>query len=455
MASTKMTYTSPNGIKEQAIALEQIPHGRYKSRDTQKEQKFLAIDFYHNHIALCPKTWSTSPATMVSDISKISLNRRIYEKNRCLGKIVGDKVKKLAKFKCSMNQHNTSGTFATSSLLYYHFSRYFDTAVKVPPAIYREMDRREHRNRVTRSGRAKTSRGMISAGWDHLYNAERKPSTYRPTNELFTPDRNSIYGVLLRGKGTRYGAEVNGIRSRWGVAQNEDFQKTAPYYALRSDKPLLTAIKDGKRRGFRNSKVRRDTGDVSNFQMLYWMREISEIALLDYIFSQQDRIGNIDYRWVWYWVENGKVNKRWQSGSFKRNRMSRQEVPADIAQFSPQLIQRTCLNDNDAGGRVPYANYAKKTGMLQKLRHMSAKTYTQLLRLNDDLQNQGEIYHYIEANFVLDRKQHQQIVKNTRLALDILQNTCRTGKLRFDLDNPRDFLLTNTVQEQIIHCSTG
>ena len=190
--------------------------------------------------------------------------------------------------------------------------------------------------------------------------------------------------------------------------------------------------------------------------MLYWMREISEIALLDYIFSQQDRVGNIDYRWVWYWIENGKVHKqRRQSGSFKRNRMHRQTVPADIAPFSPQLIQRTCLNDNDAGGRVPYANYAKKTGMLQKLRHISAKTYTQLLRLNHDLQNQGEIYHYIAANFILDAKQQRQIVKNTRLALDILQDTCEIGKLRFDLDNPKDFLRTGSVQTQRINCSTG
>ena len=454
MAHTKIIYTSPNNIKEYAIALDPIPQGQYKSRDLKKEQKFLDIDFYHNHTALCPKTWSTSPATMVSDITQIGLNRRIYERNHCLGKIVGDKVKKLAKFKYSMNQRNTSGTFATSSLLYYHFSRYFDTAVKVPVAIYREMDRREHRSRVARSGRSKTSRGMISAGWEHLYNAEKKPSRYRPTDELFTPDRASIYGVLLKGKGTRYGAEVNGIRSRWGTAQNEDFQKTAPYYALRSDKPLLDAIKDGKRRGFRNAKVRSDTGDVSDFQMLYWMREISEIALLDYIFSQQDRIGNIDYRWVWYWVDKGEVQTRRQTGSFKRSRMHRQEVPADIASFAPQLIQRTYLNDNDAGGRVPYANYAKKTGMLQKLRHISAKTYTQLLQLNHDLQNQGAIYQYIQANFILDKQQQLQIVKNTRLALDILQDTYGIGKLRFDLDNPKDFLHTGTAQEQNINCST-
>lgn len=449
---TYVTYTSPNGVNEQAIALDKIPHGKYKSSDKQKEKKFLGINFYSNHIALCPKTWSTSPATMVRDVSETGINRRIFEKNHCLNKIVADKVDKLAKFKQSMNQHNTSGTFSTSSLLYYHFSRYFDTTIRVPTAIYREMDRREHRNRVSRAGRSKTHRGMIAAGWDRLYTAEKTPSTYRPTNELFTPDQHCIYGVLIKGKGTRYGVEVNGIRSRWGTAQNEDFQKTAPYSALKSDKPLLEAIKEGKRKAFRNSKVRHATGEVSDFQMLYWMREITEITILDFIFSQQDRIGNIDYRWAWYWVENGNIQKRWQTGKFKRTQMHRYAAPADIAQYSPQLIQRTYLNDNDAGGRVPYVNYTKKTKMLQKLRHISAKTYAKLLHLHQDLQDKGEIYRYIENNFVLDDAQRRQIVKNTRLALDILQDSCGAGKLRFDLDSPSDFLLNQQVIEQNPFC---
>ncbi len=452
MPAKTIKYRSPNGIEEQAIALERIPEGVYKSRDKRKEDKYLAIDFYSNHIGLCPKTWSTSPATMVRDISQTGLSQRSYEANHCTGKAVSSNVKKLAKFKQTMNQHDTSGTFSMSSLLYYHFSRYFDMVTMVPPAIYREMDRKVHRERVTRSGRAKARSRMIKAGWRHLYDAEKTPSTYQPTDELFTPDRSCIYGVMLKGKGTRYGVEVNGIRSRWGVRQNEDFQRTAPYYALRSDKPLLEAIKEGKHNAFKSSRVKAATGDVSDFQMIYWMREITEIVLLDYIFSQQDRIGNIDYRWVWYWVQNGKVHKKWQAGSFSRSKMHKQTPPAEIAQYSPILLQRTCLNDNDAGGKVRYANFAKTTGMLQKLRHISAKTYLKLLRLNRDLQDRGSIYRYIQQNFILSHAQQRQIVKNTQLATDILKDTCGFGKLRFDLDNPKDFLLTGQVNEQNISC---
>jgi len=452
MPSKVITYTSPSGINEQAIASAQIPGGKYKSRDTKKENSLLAIDFYNPKIALCPKIWSTSPATMVRDIGATHFAQHDYEQNRYSGKTTEPGVKKLAKFKQTMNQHNTSGTFSTSSLLYYHFSRYFDTTVTVPVAVYREADRKEHLLRVTRSGQVKTRRGMINAGWDHLSKAEKTPTSYQPTNELFTPDRNKIYGALLKGKGARYKAEVNGIRSRWGSPQNKDFQRTAPYMALRSSEPLLTAIKDGKRRAFRDATIRSATRGVSDFQMLYWMREITEITLLDYIFSQQDRIGNIDYRWAWYWVQDGKVKKQWQPGKFIRKQMNQFPPPANIAQHSPQLIQRTYLNDNDAGGRVPYANFTKKTQMLEKLRHFSAKTYTKLIHLNRDLQDKGQIYRYIEQNFILDADQQKQIVKNTRLATDILTSSCRSGKLRFDLDNPKDFLIHGQVQEQNLNC---
>lgn len=282
---------------------------------------------------------------------------------------------------------------------------------------------------------------MIAKGWDHLLRAEKDTRTYKPTNELFTTDRSCVYGVLLRGKGARYGAEVNGIRSRWGVRQNEDFQRTAPYLALQSSKSLLEAIKSGKSRAFRSSTLRKATGDVNELQMIFWMREITEIVLLDYIFSQQDRIGNIDFRWYWYWVQDGKVMKKSHKGKFNRSKMSRETPPADIAQHKPVLIQRTAINDNDAGGRVPYTNFAKKTGMLQKLRHFSKKTYDKLVALDKDLQSEGPIHQYIEANFVLDSSQRRQITKNTRLALDILKDTHDLGKLQFDLDKPSGHLL--------------
>ena len=44
--------------------------------------------------------------------------------------------------------------------------------------------------------------------------------------------------------------------------------------------------------------------------MIFWMKELTEIVLLDYIFNQQDRVGNIDYVWTWYYQKDGEYKTR-------------------------------------------------------------------------------------------------------------------------------------------------
>lgn len=451
-ATPSHDYRSPNGLTERSSALPPIPNGIFSKKDAEQEAKLVAVDFYAQTIALCPKTWSTSPGTMVRDLANTAFTQSSYERQQCKGKTVPANVKKAAVFKQSMNESNTSGTFSPASLLYYQFARYFDMSIDVPVAIYREMDSKAHYQRVTQRGVAQTRSGMIAAGWQHLAHAEKNPSGFKAAASLFTPDRKKIYGCMLKAKGERYGAEINGVRSRWGTVQNEEFQRTAPYLALSSDLPLLQAISEGKKQAFKNAQIRKATGDATAFQMMYWMKELTEIVLLDFIFSQQDRIGNIDFEWRWYWLASGEVKSQDADSKLSRLQMNQIKPPAEIAPHSPQLVQRTCLNDNDAGARVPYVNFAKKTGMLQKLRHFSAGTYKRLLRLNADLQDSGELFKYLQNNFVLDSAELAQIVKNTRLAKEILQDTCSIGKLQFDLDAPKEYLLTDRVKLSNVAC---
>lgn len=74
--------------------------------------------------------------------------------------------------------------------------------------------------------------------------------------------------------------------------------------------------------------------DTSSEQLIFRMKELSEIVLLDFIFGQQDRVRNIDFTPYFYWVEAGKVEHK-----------------------------RAKHHD---------ANFAKSTQMLEKLRHMNA-----------------------------------------------------------------------------------
>ncbi|MBW6417802.1 hypothetical protein [Celeribacter sp. PS-C1] len=444
----EMTFTSPNGLMERCVRIASLPGAKYSKDDLKEEEAFCEIDLYHTNVALCPKTWSTSPGMMVYDISEgpYAGARDRFHRDACReGKSASAQAKDaLAKFKVTMNAEGTSGTFSTAPLLYYHLSRYFDMTVKVPVAVWRSMDAAEQSKEVARPGLSlsgNTGR-MNHEGWRHLVNAEQNPSTYSPTDELFTSDRTQIYGVLLTSPGHRYGSEVNGTRkSGWGKGQNFDFQETPAFLALRSMLPLEQAIAHGLSEARKDSQINRDLGsDVSAHQVAYWMREVSEIVLLDFIFSQQDRIGNIDFTPYYYWVEEGEL----------KHKKANHHEPADGTVPSEAiLIRRTNLNDNDAAGRVAYANFAKSTQMLEKIRHFDADIYRRLIALNADLTAQGEIYQWLASSLGMTERQVSQVVKNTALATDILRNSCERGELIFDLHPKRFFETGQVVAEQV------
>ena len=445
---------SPNNVEEHCIALARMPGGAYSDDDIAVEKSFCSMDFYTGTHALCPKVFSTSPGTLVYDISRgpFSGKPEAFEAEQCS---TSSPVKRGAlgepvSYKTTMNESHTSATFSTSSLLYYHFSRYLHADVHVPVSVYRSMDKDAHFKRVTRSGLELSAHrkggAMNHAGWQVMEKAEKDPASYRAVDELFTHDRTQIYGVLIHPQGDRYSAEVNGTRqSGWGEGQNRDFQETAPFLALRSEKALPDAIEEGIHKAASNKTLRQAMRHgVSPEQMVFWMKELTEITLLDYIFSQQDRIGNIEYLSYWYWVDDGKLMSKPASGT---------QVPEEIAAYHPINLRRTQLNDNDAGGRVQYANFTKKTGMLEKIRHYSADTYRRLIGLDNDFSKQGELYAYVRDTFGLAEDQFRQIVNNTREAADILRTSCQSGKLRFDLD-PETFLITGKADEQKIDCDS-
>ena len=189
-----------------------------------------------------------------------------------------------------------------------------------------------------------------------------------------------------------------------------------------------------------NPTLDRDLGgQVSETQMVYWMRELSETVLLDFIFGQQDRVGNIDYKKTWNWVENGEA--------MSRPATSDDTPPASTA----VLLKRTWLNDNDAGGRPAYTDFAEKTRMLENLRHFGADTYGKLMALDRDFAAGGPLYRYFRDSFGLSQAQLGLIVRHTAHAAAILRESCRGGKLRFDLD-PERFMIEGDVTVSDLSC---
>ncbi|THD82421.1 hypothetical protein E7811_15370 [Aliigemmobacter aestuarii] len=446
------TFTSPNGVRETCVRIAPMPGADYSKGDLKDEAAFCAIDLYSPSVGLCPKTWSTSPGMIIHDLSSgpYAGDRAGFERNACpLGKDAkSQSAGDLAKFKPTMNARGTSGTFSASPLLYYHLSRYFGADIGVPVAVWRSMDREQHLSEVARPGLALSghshSSNMNEAGWRTLVAADTDPTAYVPTSDLFTSDLSAVYGVMLKSSGDRYNSEVNGTRaSGWGKGQNLDFQNTAPFLALRSPAQLDKAIAEGVAEAIKDKQIRKDMGEnVHPAQMAYWMSDIANIVLLDFMLSQQDRVGNIDYVARWFWVENGEVKSR---------KAVSHGAETDPPPEGAVRIKRTHLNDNDAGGRVEYANFAKSTEMLQKLRHFPVETYRKLMALDADLQAQGPLHAYLRDSFGLATAQFEQLVTNTALAANILRTSCERGDLRFDLD-PQAFLVSGSVTEADIAC---
>jgi hypothetical protein len=443
-----VTHVSPNGVQERCVMLARMPGATYRTEGEAQERRLCAIDFHQPTHALCPKLFSTSPGTLVYDLSAGPYARRPadFEREVCsTGHVVTtEAVGSAISYKMSVNTRETSATFANASLIYYHFARYFDAAVHVPPAVLRSIDKQVHLERVAQRGESVSATRprlkMLHAGWATVVRAGQDPASYQATDELFTPDRKQFYGVLLHPEGRRYGEEVNGSRlSGWGEGASRDFQQTAPFIALASDKPLAQAIRQGIAQGHASSAI---PADVRAEQVAFWVRELIDVTLLDYLFSQQDRIGNIDYLPHWVWVEDGQVRHQPATGS---------KPPAEIAARSPQLIKRTELADNDAGVRMSYANYTQRTGMLERVRHYHPHTYRQLMRLDADFAAGGTLHAHVRSAFGLSAAEFERIAANVKSAAAILRASCRAGRLRFDAD-PEAYLRDGRVQAATLDC---
>ena len=454
--------------KEQCFVLNRFGDdsgAHYRSKDADKEKALCGIAFDSEQIGLCPKTWSTSPGTEIYDISNSQYKGKptVFEAEYCpkqralKGKVEG--VDKLAAYKQSVNgqfKQSTSATFSQASPLYYHFSRYLGTTVDVPVAVIRTMDAQEHLRRVASRGPAMAQGKMILAGWNVVVSAEKNPSGYIPVNEFYyqDPKNGLLYGTMLKGPGARYGPEFNGNISGKGYTQQYVFiQQTPAFLALATQKDFADAANLGAASSKKDPVVAKALGaSVSNQQMMFWMQELSEILILDYIFNQQDRPGNIDYLWEWYYVtEGGEVKSVRVSSEAPRPSMASIPMPDEVKNSSRHyLIQKTQINDNDAGGRR-YANFTKQFGLLGKIRHLNAGTYQQLVRMAKDFQAKGPLYNYLLNTFYLSPAYVDGIAQNTEQAAGILQGICKAGSMRFDL-NSEGYLKTQTVEEPHVDC---
>jgi hypothetical protein len=422
-----------SGLTERCVRIAPFPGAHYSKHDQKAEARYCALDL--ERLALCPKLWSTSPGTILYEIDAAAYDNDFaaFERQHCAS---GHHAKQVALdepavYKMSVNARDTSATYAPSSWVYYHLSRYFRSNVRVPVAVYRSMDARAHNDRVVKPALKivgdRRVLGMLRAGWRFLDAVETGQMGGAAAGAVLTDENRQVFGVLINNKGDRYGAEINGTReSGWGSGQNHDFQQTAPFLALRSGQPIAEAASAAIHEARKNPRMAKALpADTPVLQVVFWMQDILEITLLDFMLGQQDRIGNIDYNWRWFWVEDGELKSKSAHG---------RDVPADLAAFEPARLRQSAINDNDAGVRPGYADFAMKTHMLEGLRHYDPALYARLGRLAADLGDKGPAYQWLTKQAGLSEREADTIAERAGQAFALLQADCASGALKLDLD---------------------
>lgn len=460
---TATGYQSWFGTSEACVRIAPMPGAFYDLDDVDDEETLCEIDLYHADIAICPKLWSTSAAVVIYDISKgkFAHDRLGFQSEICAAGKFAEYIAEdeLARIKFTMNRQETSATFSPAPILYYHLSRFFGTEVTVPVAVWRSLDARVLRTEVAESGAALTARdpelAWVHAAWTILYRTLKEPAYYRKPGtmgdyrDLLTADRERAYGVLLDAHDPRAGTVVNGaIPENWSPLHRYHlFQQTPAFVALTTDAPLDESIAAGVAGAvppIAETWPDEPSGPAPA-QMVFWMRELSETVLMDYILGQQDRPGNIDHKPYFYWVEQGQVFRKKAKG----RTAGEDGIPADAV-----LIDRLILNDNDGAGRTEYHNTAMQMMALQRFRHFNANVYRQLLALDADFQSRGPVYVWLRDSLGLTPDQVAMIVENTRSAAAALILNCSSGALRFDLD-PNRYLARGRAVAQEVPCLPG
>jgi len=429
---------------ELSVACHRLPPlaGVSTAEDQSTEEAFCAIDVASASVAICPKTWSTSPAALIYDLEGTAWAGKAaaFENEICaVGGRARDRAhRELAIFKNSLNGRETSGTFAPASLLYYHFSRLLETRIQVPAAVLVEFPAQAYRQRVVSPGLADSDSArlkMLHAGWREMELALSDPANYSHRRELFTADNEHLWGIFLLQDGRRYGPEVNGTRaSGWGDGQNRDFQQTPAYLALRADLPLPQAAAKGLTMAKANAAMAKVLPEqVTATQVAWWMHEVTELVILDFMLRQQDRIGNIDYQWRWQWLQQGELRVSY----------------TDPGKAGAIKLRVSLLNDNDAGVRSGYANYASRTGMLDGWHHMDPGLYRRVQQLGADFAASGPVATAVRENYRLSRREAEGIIQRGIEVAAKLRQRCEAGALRFDLTIAAVMDPANALEEPV------
>ncbi|MFS4457537.1 hypothetical protein [Bdellovibrio sp. HCB2-146] len=410
------TFHSPGGVEERCVVPQKWIPEKFSEDDRKIEAKLCGKDFYS--IGICPKYNSSNPGVLLLD-PKGSATAQIITNSNCSEEVIDElDVKVDAKFKQSL-----SCSYTPSVLAYYQISRLFDGAGRVPVSVIRTMDIATHRALTDKANRAlRGSRDLIAQTWKMFAAVHENPGKY---NAIVDDSRKHIYGAIAQNvKGEYIYTEVNG-RGDYD-SRYQRFQKQPPFLKVASSSGLI------------------ELAGGSSFQKIapvaVQMKDVSDMVLLDTLLNQTDRIGNIAFKFVWYYQDKAQ-SPTWVSVKSKAEVKKIDGVaktivpPAEIKEFqqgkNAVLVREMYLKDNDCG--VAKDNNMRINSVIEKVRHMSYVTYTRFMQMAKKMPL-AETRAYFKRELLFTDKDFDSVSKNFQFAKDLLYRNCKSGFLKFDID---------------------
>jgi hypothetical protein len=400
-----VNHAAGNGTTEVAIRTASFPgHPEiYSKKDIDKEKELAEIDFYNGKtkdgldIVAIPKTYSTSPGLNIHAVNLPAGTSRLAFASSHTGKSRPGGGRVVAKFKQTIPTHFT---YSPSILGYYHLSRFLDTG-HVEPAIIRTMDVASHKP-LADIGKAKAAGSNNRQQWTEF----RALDDSHSNPALYTKDGNQLYGALQANpSGEQQYPHLSDLSGVNAFGSSAEFSKVANPNALK-----LT---------YKDAAGKLNQAAV---QQLVQIKDLADMVLMDFIMSQADRFsGNMHSEKVYVWIENRAVKQAVKKSDPTKAAEQMKQIPPDAV-----LINRMIMKDNDAG--LISGNSAKAGHLLERVSHISPKTYNRLLDLQKELQK-PEVATWYQTELLFTPATFKTVKDNVDQAVSILTSRKNNGLL--------------------------
>ncbi|MGE0633977.1 MAG: hypothetical protein AB7O96_16300, partial [Pseudobdellovibrionaceae bacterium] len=319
--STVQHKSPSSGLIELCTVPQRLSEEAFSEKDRKQEAEVCALSFYGEN-AICPKQNSTNPGLLVGEAVEGMTGRQIEERY-CAGPA------KLFKTDYKYKQ-GISCSYTPSILAYYQIGRILDVG-RIPVAMLRTMDRKEHLRQVQMANTEPFTSKMsdqMKWQWDNYLKTHKNGTD---TN-VFDNSRKFVYGSIVKNvkKEGRY-LEVSGRgaydpRYQRFITQPPFLrvasQSTLPELALNYNETATTTPSIEKELAIELTMELAELNKISAAysgpkefaqvaQTVVQAKDVSDMILIDTLFSQADRIGNIHFHYYWYWIDaDGKVQKK-------------------------------------------------------------------------------------------------------------------------------------------------